>query len=984
MTRPALAAFAALSMLAAVASAADTADATRAIADYSVTAWSESNGVPLGSIYCIAQDRRGYLWVGGPSGLRRFDGVRFADAATLGLAPLPDAPVMALHVARRDGSLWVGFGDGHGVRVIRDRQLLPVTPETALDASATDLGEDASGDIWAATDRGIFHHSRRWEEVPLAGGVRGQQALRVYLGRRGTLWVGTRMGLQTLDAHGRFHPVGPRTATVMGVAEDADGRVFVTDPAVGIRPAAVARPGWGLQGRGFFLFRDSRAQFWVGTIGQGLWRVRGTAAGRPSVVGTNAQQVSDGVWYVFEDRERNIWAGTTHGLVRLLHHTMTPVVDYGLVRTVESAARDGIWIGTANGVIRLAGSSRAAGTRVPGLDGIDISAIDVDRTGALWAAAGTTTWRVSGSRLDRGPTIEGAEQIRSLAADGRGGLWLVDDKGRLSHWSHGTLASNAFARETAQTAISFVHVDHQQRLWVVFENGQLGLAPLDGPPRLFGAAEGWHGSARTGVNTIAEDRDGAIWIGSNEGLTRFRTGRFASLSRPSALSGRIVRALVADDLGYLWLGIDEAIVRIDPDEFDRALQQSGAPVRIREFDVDDGVAGVVFAAGNGSAARAGDGRLFFVTGRGLTTVDPRTVDDLLRPPPSRVHVERLVADDEAFDAPGASLPAGTTRLRIEFTIPTLTAPSRTRFRYRLEGYDRDWIDAGLRRQAFYAHVPAGDYRFVVRAEIPERAWTSETTGWDFRIAQAFYQTGWFYALCVGVLALAAGGAWRLRVRAVHREVAAVYGERMRLGREIHDTLLQSLAGLALQLDGLAGRVAGADAGAASQLQRVREQMARHMLEVRESIWDLRSPDPRPRSLVDAIGDGVRRLVASDVTLQVDVVGTPRPCPERVGQHLLRIAREAVLNAVRHGKARCISLTLAYDRRALRLTVADDGCGFEPSAIATGDSAHYGLSAMRERAAAAGGSCVVASHPGAGTAITVELPLLSRWSLRRLR
>jgi signal transduction histidine kinase len=247
----------------------------------------------------------------------------------------------------------------------------------------------------------------------------------------------------------------------------------------------------------------------------------------------------------------------------------------------------------------------------------------------------------------------------------------------------------------------------------------------------------------------------------------------------------------------------------------------------------------------------------------------------------------------------------------------------------------------------------------------------------------FYQTSWFYAACGLIVALVGAGAWRLRVQGVQRDVAAVYGERMRLGREIHDTLLQSLAGLALQLDGLEHSVA-ADTRAQSQFARVREQIETHIREVRQSIWDLRSPDPRPRSLVESLRDAVRQLIGDGVRLQVDVAGTPRPCPERIERQLLRIAREAVINAVRHGKAGSVSLKLAFDRRVLRLTVTDDGCGFDPAGIPGDADTHYGLSAMKERAAAAGGSCTVTSRPGAGTEVSVRLPLLPWWRLQRLQ
>jgi signal transduction histidine kinase len=218
---------------------------------------------------------------------------------------------------------------------------------------------------------------------------------------------------------------------------------------------------------------------------------------------------------------------------------------------------------------------------------------------------------------------------------------------------------------------------------------------------------------------------------------------------------------------------------------------------------------------------------------------------------------------------------------------------------------------------------------------------------------------------------------------VLRDLAAVYGERMRLGREIHDTLLQSLAGLALQLDGIEHSVRAADDRAPSQIARIREQVEEHVREVRQSIWDLRSPAPQPRSLVETLGAGVRRLASDSVLLEVNVIGTPRPCPERVERQLLRIAREAVINAVRHGKAGSVSLKLAFNRRALRLTVTDNGCGFDLAAVGLEADIHYGLLAMKERALAAGGSCTVTSRPGAGTEVDVVLPLLSRWSLPRL-
>lgn len=913
----------------------------------------------------------------------------------LGLA-LPGSSVQALHVSPRDGALWIGFA-GDGVRIIRNGRVISGSPETTLTAGIFYLAEDASGSVWAGTDRGLFRYGarqkarreERWDEVPLADEARGEPVFRVQVGpTTGALRVATRTGMQERDARGVFQAGGTSNLAVQGFTEDARGRLWVTDPIGGFRAADVARRArHGLEGRGFHLFHDSRNNLWVGTHGHGLWRVRDIGRDRNPVIEVGTEQaglLSSGIWCVVEDREGNIWVGTNRGLHRLSPHRMTPLVEYGIVRSVEAAAEGGVWVGTARGVIRLAGAPVAVAARVAPLGDSDARSLAMDATGSLWVATGHGVWRVVDGRLVGGPA-SGPGPVRSMAGDGRGGLWLVDGQGRLRRWSDGQPVAVALPPDAVRASIDLVHVDRQRRLWVAFEDGRLALVPPDGSPRLIGAAEGWAERAKTAVNTITEGRNGVLWIGTSGGLTRYKDGRFDTPAGQNGLSGQLVRALVTDDLGYLWLGIRTSIVRLDPAEFDRALSEPGYRMRMREFDVADGVAGVLFGVGNGeAAARASDGRLFFVTARGLTMVDPREVDDALRPPVSPVRVESITVNDQRFAAePDISLPAGTARLRIDYTLPTLTSPTRTRFRYRMEGFDRDWIDAGIRRQAFYTNLPAGTYRFAVQAQIPEGAWTSQTTSWGFSIAPSFYRASWFYALCMGVLALAAGGAWRLRVHNVRRDLAAVYGERMRLGREIHDTLLQSLAGLALQLDGIEHSVTAADPRAPSQIARIREQLEEHVREVRQSIWDLRSPAPQPRSLVDALGDGVRRLADDSVHLEVAVAGTPRPCPERIERQLLRIAREAVINAVRHGKARSVSLTLAFDRRALRLTVTDNGCGFDSAEAGHDAHGHYGLVAMKERAVAAGGSCTVTSRPGAGTEVDVVLPLLSRWNVQRL-
>ena len=303
----------------------------------------------------------------------RFDGVRFSTMDALGLA-LPGSSVQALHVSPRDGALWIGFA-GDGVRIIRNGRVVSATPETALKAGVFYLAEDASGVVWAGTDRGLFRYrgasgtnvgkrrsreERReedWEEVPLAGDARGEQVFRVQIGRTGTLRVATRTGMQERDSQGVFQRGGSSNVGIQGFSEDARGRLWVTDPVGGFRPAdrqadAARKARLGLEGRGFHLFHDSRGNLWVGTHGHGLWRVRDVERASAPVIEIGTEEsglLSNGIWCVIEDREGNIWVGTNRGLHRLSPHRITPLADYGLVRSVEAAAEGGVWVGTATG-----------------------------------------------------------------------------------------------------------------------------------------------------------------------------------------------------------------------------------------------------------------------------------------------------------------------------------------------------------------------------------------------------------------------------------------------------------------------------------------------------------------------------------------------------------------------------------------------------------------------------------------------------------
>jgi signal transduction histidine kinase len=356
----------------------------------------------------------------------------------------------------------------------------------------------------------------------------------------------------------------------------------------------------------------------------------------------------------------------------------------------------------------------------------------------------------------------------------------------------------------------------------------------------------------------------------------------------------------------------------------------------------------------------------------VTIIDPKTLETVR--PAAPVRVERVIANDAIHDAePGLRLPARSSRVQIDYTVVNLTSPLRTNFRYKLEGFDTDWIPAGTGRQAYYTNLPPRDYRFIVEARSSEGMPLSQTA-WAFSIAPTFYQTRWFSAAIVALAGLAGWGAWRLRLRQVRREFSLLLHERTRLSREIHDTLLQSLVGVALQFDALAGELPAAAGRTRDQLVRMRRQVEEHIREARHSIWSLRSPTLRGRDLGTALRAFAEQAASSsNMTVDVEISGTPASRIPRVEAELLRIGQEAITNAARHSGGSRIDVRLEYGANAVVLTIADDGRGFDLARTESEPNGHYGLVTMRERAAEVGGTLSIESRAPVGTRIRAMVP-----------
>lgn len=473
-----------------------------------------------------------------------------------------------------------------------------------------------------------------------------------------------------------------------------------------------------------------------------------------------------------------------------------------------------------------------------------------------------------------------------------------------------------------------------------------------------------------GVMAMLEDRQGRVWAGTTSGLAAVADGAVITVPASDRVPLRYVTSLLEDADGHLWAGTTTGLVRIHPDELMKAAAQPSYLPSFRVLDARDGLSGSPTSRGTPSAIGGPDGRLWITAANGIFAVDPARLK-LARLPPS-VQIEQLTGDGNPFvwNPEGTTLPPRTRLVQLVYTAVNFNGPTRLRFRYRLDGYDQNWHSGGPGQVATYTNLSPRTYRFQVAVSVPGEARERVATR-SFTVEPALHQTPVFYALIALLTAAVTGTAWLLRSRQIGLEFAAVLSERTRVARELHDTTLQNLGGIALEFENLRGQPSTTPAlqVAIDTLRRHVEQCIR---ETRQAVWDLRSPLQSELDLPTLLRQHARTLIGGrNINFEVTSVGTPAAIAQGTKEQLARIAQEAITNAVRHARARHIRAELRYDD-GVTLSVVDDGAGFELEE-AQGRDANWGLVGMYERAARIGARLLVKSAPDRGTEVRVFVP-----------
>jgi PAS domain S-box-containing protein len=745
-------------------------DSDRTITQFTHTAWGPKDGAP-GVVRALAQTPDGYLWLGSPDGLFRFDGVVFERYQPQSGGPFPVRTVSSL-LALPNGDLWIGFRPGV-ISLLRNGNATNYTVRDGVPNGAiSSLAQDREGMIWAATEIGLVRlEGNRWKEVGKDWNFPGKLADALFLDGLGTLWVATEDTLVFLPPGTRtFQPTGIRVGQVPQIAQAANGKLWIAETTRSVRPIPLTDKGQlpdktEIQVGSAGILFDNDGALWITSLGDGLRRSPAPESlrGRIKEFSTEVESFTarDGlsdnfVRAILQDREGNIWVGTYNGLDRFRKTNLVPVIfPFKLDQPVWVAGDAGDVLGAdlRNDVVRVH-AGRAYRDHPP--DSQALSAYR-DPSGAIWWLCTDAIYRYDKGNYTRialptwfpKPYPHGRIEATE---DGSGALWLSAEREGLFYWKKGIWYRLETPSEFAKLFPTTAFMDWMGRAWFGYEGGTIILLEHENIQRVFLPADSPVGNVET-IN----GRGRHLWVGGELGLAFFDGTRFRRVVPADAETfGRVV-GIEETSNGSLWLAENRVVIEIAATEIQKALGDSSYRVKYRIFDSFDGLTGTF-----GRAIQGTDGKLWFVALRGLVWVDPANISTNALPPP--VLIRSVSANGrQTGSLTNLVLPPRTTELQIGYTALSLSVPEKVRFRYRLEGVDDDWQDAGTRRAAFYTRLGPGEYHFRVIACNNDGVWNEEGAHLDFNITPAWYQTFWFRGFYVLAFFMLLWAGYQMRV-----------------------------------------------------------------------------------------------------------------------------------------------------------------------------------------------------------------------------
>jgi signal transduction histidine kinase/ligand-binding sensor domain-containing protein len=968
-------------------SAAHALDPNKRLTQYAHTAWRIQDGFLPNTPFWISQTKDGYLWVGGFNGALRFDGVRFTPWSD----PIVSTPTRDL-VGVRAGEFWIATQNE--IAHVRDNVVISHYDLLGI----WDIYKDSDGSVWAlslwspdrvlcqATDTTIRCFGK-------AEGITIHVPTSFLPDGKGGFWIGGDTSLLHWKMGAAPEIYSPQhlqsnsgQVGIHSLVEDSDGSLLVgiegAGPGLGLEKlrngvlTPVVLPNFdGSKLNVEKIMEDSDKNLWIATSGEGIYRIHGQAVDH---FGRADGLSSDSVFDLYEGDDGIVWAATSYGIDNFRDLPITTFsTSEGLRQDMAvsvMATKDGtVWVGNL-GNLDFVRNGVVSSVRAPGHQ---VSSLLEDRAGNMWVGVDDGLFIYKNGRFRRIPEPDHHPLglVVDITEDVDGNIWAECKGAQRKLIRIRDFEVREEFSELQVPKAKAIAADPKGGIWLGTFSGDLtffreGIAHTS-PLKLKG--EPW-------FYQIAVDPDGSVITASGDGLVMLRAGKVQHLGKENGLPCDGVTAFAFDDSRNLWLNAPCGFIEIAASDVQRWWIHPDAIVQARLFGTLDGA-----RPGRTSfypAAKSPDGRLWFVNNLVLQMIDPSHLSG--DGPVSPVYVETVVADRKEYKPqPSLQLPPLTRDLEIGYTSPSFLIPQKVKFRYRLDGHDRDWQDAGTRREAYYTDLGPGKYRFRVIASNDGRVWSEQGATLDFFVAPAYYQANWFRSLCaVGFLALL-WGIYQLRVQQLQRQfnvgLEARVNERTRIARELHDTLLQNFHGLMFQFQAASNLMLRRPDEAKKSLDDAILETKNAIAESRDAIQGLRSEPIAKGNLAELLASTSRELADANEGAHQPVFdlveeGERRTLSPTVSNDICRTALELMRNAYQHAHARRIEAEIRYDDSMFRLRIRDDGQGIEPKVLKEGGRlGHWGLRGIRERADRIGARLEVWSEPGNGTEVQLLVP-----------
>jgi signal transduction histidine kinase/ligand-binding sensor domain-containing protein len=960
-------------------------DPGKYVTQYIHTSWRTQDGSLPSGMFSITQASDGFLWtLSLPGDIYRFDGVRFIPSPLASeFASGPVGKVFADHT----GGLWVVAGELvhkkdsnivshfklkglHGFQSIAqdpdgslwvalrasDAPLCHVTGSAVkcfgkndgIGISSIDaLLPDGSGGFWLGGNNTLLHwDGRALEEYPTKG-----QIWSLARAPNGIVWVGIQEG-----------------GAGKGLAQLKDGAVkpFITSTFDGSKFSVTS------------LLFDHHGNLWVGTDAKGLFRIHENAVEH---YGRTDGLSGDSVWVLFEDREGIVWVGTTSGIDSFRDPRVTTYSAVeGLGKDLAAgilATRDGsIWVANNGSLDRIKDGNVSSIGQGDGLPGNQVAAMLEDHTGSMWVGVDDGLYLFKDGRFRRmaEPNGQPLGMVVGIAEDTDGNIWAERGRPRKLVRIRDFRIQEVFDESRVPPGHNLA-ADPHGGIWIETRNGDVVLFRKGKIETTIPLGRGGSPLNRQ----IIAQADGSVLVGTENGLVGWRQGNVQRMTTKNGLPCDFVITFIQDREKRWWLYTRCGIVEISDAELQRWWANPNTNVQNHMYDVFDGAQPNIGSFN--AAANTPDGRVWFSSGVVVQMVDPARISQAALP--ASTYIDSLIVDRKELEAiDNLKLAPHPRNLQIDFTSPTFTIPQKVKFRYRLDPYDHDWHEAGTRRQAFYTDLPPGKYTFSVTAANSDGVWNETAAKLAFSVAPAYYQTNWFRALCAAVFLALLWAAYQFRVHRLQRQfemtLDARVGERTRIARELHDTLLQSFHGLLLRFQTVFQLLPDRPIEAKEKLGSAIEQAADAITEGRDAVQGLRDSTVQGNDLalaISTLGDELATGLQDDrPAFRVTVEGESRRLHPILRDEVYKITAEALRNAFYHAQASRVEVELRYDDEQFRLRVRDNGKGIDSVILAQqAKEGHFGLHGMQERAKLMGAKLAIWSEVDAGAEVELSLP-----------